>query len=336
MKIRFLTFLAFFTHLFASSGGDVSPDLPVSKYWRHDSTTGCTTVSAQLPAWNLEGDSGTFGPLTLRSMAPADDERVVVILSDPRVREKFASLPKPEDLPGRCETFYRAKKKTTPPQAGIVLEIGGDGEKTIVGFARLGQQLPPGTTVPALLLDPAYWGKGITRNLLNSSVVAKVLAEAYMIGSKQMTVDGTPDGAFLDEQFYFCGAPLTRHGATAHPENASFALLAKLFPAAPVPTGTAVIELPEEGWIAALNARFSAEAEEPLEKDKLYTIRITRDEGEPTTLTMSWVTEMFGQRFDALRGHFVDPVDTHVRRSGLAPSLQEYVESRLKSEGGEL
>lgn len=298
MKIRLLAALCavftFMASVYASDGTasssddekEMGPTLPSSHYWRHDPTTNRTTINPfTVPEWNVRGgsDGEKFGPVAVRSMKwdrrpdkddlYRDDDHVVEIYQDPRVGEKFASIPSNEGvIRGRCDTIFRGKQLSAPPQAAIFFTIPGDGDdtETVIGMARFGQD-SAGASVPAVLLKPAYWKKGVSQNLLKHTTAAELLAEVYMIGSGLMSVPGfVGNPSVMQEQFQFFGHALTKHPGTAQPLNGSLGVLAANFrPASPQVIGA--ICVPEKDWYEPLKARF-----DELLKTSLRKIRSTQ------------------------------------------------------------
>lgn len=309
-----LRILSCFVLSFGILWGSVKPE---SKYWAYDVPSGETRLRAN---FEPEDDKG-LGTIVARSMRPQDDAAVIQILSNPDVRHWFASLPNPQDLPDRCENFYRAKLKTTPPQAAIVFEIQEEGNPKVIAMARLGQQ-SEGASVPALLVHPHYWRRGLAKNLLRSPVIAGVLAEIHMIGSGQMGVPGTPKDMDIAKAFQFFHEPLVKHAATIHPENPGFPVLSEGgIASAPHDMGLPLVQLEKDGWVGNLRSKFDSGV---LIKDQKYPVAVGKQ-----LYTVSYITTMHGQAFHDLRVHFEDTVDAAIFRSGLNFSLNDYIQSIL-------
>lgn len=291
-----LLILGFSAHpTWASDGvlslGHDAHAVPTAKFWRYSSENGA--VSLSVPVGNN---------LTVRTMSAADVEAVLDLQMNPEVRRLFAGLPStPEETRARLEKTGLANVVTKPAQAGMVIEHDGH----FAGYARLGVA-DHGTSSPAIMLKPEFWRQGIATALVRSSDLAEAVAEARMIYDGTLRIEGAPDD--IRAGFAFMDKPLSRHGAMAHPENASFRILSRQMKRAPVSEDTPVIELPDEDWIKALNDRFTDAAEDPLKKDRLYTVRVGGKE-----YTMSFVTERFGQPIHALRGHFELTISDHLK-----------------------
>lgn len=278
----------------ASSEPSIAPSECFACYW-HYKEDGRVALKADIG-----------GGFVVRTVEPEDLERILDLQMNAGVRRLFAGLPATRD-----ETRERllaagfANASTKPAQAGMAIFS----EDSLVGYARLGA-LAVGTSSPAIMLDPEFWRRGIATSLARSEGLAEALAEAHMIAAGAMKIAGAPEDVY--PRFGFMGEPLSRHGATAHPENASFRILSRFMQRSPVPEGTAVIHLSSEGWIDALNQRFADSAADPLEKDRLYTVRVGAGDAMKE-YTISFITEKFGQTYNALRGHFELPVSDHLK-----------------------